>query len=153
MAKKNEKTQIHFRILDIELVNHFENDPKKLKLSKEDIETSELKVGLELEVDPEEQTVTLQPTVVFCCTKDKKDFDLFGGKVLYKFEIRNFDLYFSGSEEGKISFLKEFLEQLLGISLAGLRGMFVLLNKQSLYKKAYLPLVDPKPFLDQFIDK
>jgi predicted cupin superfamily sugar epimerase len=153
MAKKSEKAEIHFRIIDIELLNHFENDPKKYKLTKKDIESSEIKVGLELEVDPEEATVTLQPTIVFFYSENKKDIDLFGGKVLYKFEIKNFDLYFSGDEEGKISFLQEFLEQLLGIALAGLRGMFVILNKQSLYKKAYLPLVDPKPFLDQFIDK
>ena len=153
MAKKNEKAKIHFRIDDIQLVSHFENDPKKYKLTKKDIETSEIKVGLEIEIDPEDAMVILQPTVVFFCSKNNKDTDLFGGKVLYKFEIKNFDLYFSGDEEGKISFLQEFLEQLLGITLAGLRGMLVLLNKQSLYKKAYLPLVDPKPFLDQFINR
>ena len=100
MAKKDAKTEIHFRIIDIELLNHFENDPKKYKLTKKEIDATEIKVGLELEVDPEEATVILQPTIVFCCTKNKKDIDLFGGKVLYKFEIRNFELYFSGDENG-----------------------------------------------------
>jgi hypothetical protein len=153
MSKQKEKAQIHFIISDIQLINHFENDPKKLKLTQKDIDRSEVKAGLELEVDPEEETVTILPTVAFCCENNKKDVDIFGGTVLYKFQIKNFDEYFSGDEKGKIAFLKEFLEQLLGIALAGLRGMFVLLNKQKLYKKAYLPLIDPKPFLDKFVSK
>jgi len=106
-----------------------------------------------LSIDAEDETVIIQPTVVFCCTRNKKDIDLFGGTVLYEFEIRDFNKYFTNGEKGKTTFLQEFLEQLLGTALSGLRGMFVLLNKQSLYKNAYLPLVDPKPFLDQFKKK
>jgi len=153
MPKKKDFSKIYFRIAEIELLDHFENDPKKLKATKKDIESTEVKVGLDLELNPEDEIVILKPSVVFCYSDGNKDLDIFGGSVLYKFEIKNFDLYFSGDEKGKIKFLQNFLEQLLGIALAGLRGMFVLLNKQPLYKKAYLPLIDPKPFLDQFITK
>lgn len=150
MSAKSRYAQVYFRIADIELIEHFEHDPKKLKLTKRDVESAEVKVGLDIELDTENNYVTLKPIVGFCCNKKGKDLDIFGAKVLYKFEIKNFDLYFDSSEKSRTLFFSQFLEQLLGITLAGMRGMFVLLNKQPYYKKAILPLIDPKPFLAKF---
>jgi hypothetical protein len=149
---KQKPKAIEYRISEIKKIHFFENDPQEFKLSEKDIEKTDFKLGLIIDINGEEESIAHRLSVIVS-PANNEEVRLFGSESSFKYIIKNFNNYFPGNRQKGYEIPKGFMEALLSISISGLRGMLAALNTIPEYKGNILPPVDAKNLLENYHKK
>jgi len=141
---KEKGIEIHYNLIEIKKISHSENDYSEYGLTEDDIKTLQSKVELLFAPLPDEECLEFIVNSNIECVKDKKTYNLFEMRVLYKFKIKDFKKAFEGSEKKNIKIPDQFLQVLVGMVISGARGIQAVLITNPAYKKVLIPIINTK---------
>ena len=145
MNQKSEriKKSIRFRLLEIKKIRFYQSNYLDFGLSKEDVLKGNLKIGVNFELSPNEETISLFLKLDFCHT----DHELFGIETVHKYKIKDFKNAIQYDENKTFNVPDEIMKLWIGIAISDTRGMLLILNSYSEYSRITLPLINLDAFL------
>ncbi len=145
MNQKSEKIKksIRFRLLEIKKNRFYQSNYLDFALSKEDVLKGNLKIGVNFELSPNEETISLVLKLDFC----HADHELFGIETVHKYKIKDFKNAIQYDENKTFNVPDEIMKLWIGIAISDTRGMLVILNSDSDYSRIILPLINLDAFL------
>lgn len=145
MNQKSEKIKksIRFRLLEIKKIRFYQSNYLDFGLSKEDVLKGNLKIGVNFELSPNEEIISLFLKLDFC----HADHELFGIETIHKYKIKDFKNTIQYDENKTFNVPDEIMKLWIGIAISDTRGMLVILNSDSEYSRIILPLINLDAFL------
>ena len=141
-AKK--KNKIQYRIVEIKRLSQFENNPKDLGLSLEEIQVGEILLNMSVITNLKNNQVKFDLNVIFFKSADKKKIELFGVRTLHRFEIRDMAKVFPRNANNKLEIPDDFMFTLMRLVIGSVRGILAVSNTNAEYSNIYLPVINIK---------
>ncbi|MGD9900292.1 MAG: hypothetical protein AB7T22_14305 [Calditrichaceae bacterium] len=145
--KEKKPQKIEFKIVEIKKISHFENDFSDYGLDADDVITSKMEIGLNLNIDGPKGTLAFNIKVKCFHRLEENNFLLFGIESMYKYRIKNLNKLFKDKAEDKYNFPDNLMSTLLNLAISGTRGMLAALNTTPAYQNIFLPIINPKTLL------
>ena len=144
--KKNEVIQ--FRIIEIKKLNHFENDPDELEISRDRLkEPVEFEIAAAIGINPEIEIIALRAHSFFFIKENNEKIKLFGLSAVYKFHVM--DLKKKFLKDNTIDIPQNLLVLFANFIISGMRGMLAVLNTRPEYSNIIIPAIDPSSIVKQ----
>lgn len=134
---------ISFSLLEIKKIRFYQSNYLDFGLSKEDVLKGNLKIGVNFELSPNEEIISLFLKLDFC----HADHELFGIETIHKYKIKDFKNTIQYDENKTFNVPDEIMKLWIGIAISDTRGMLVILNSDSEYSRIILPLINLDAFL------
>ena len=134
---------ISFSLLEIKKTRFYQSNYLDFGLSKEDVLKGNLKIDVNFELSPNEETISLFLKLDFCHT----DHELFGIETVHKYKIKDFKNAIQYDENKTFNVPDEIMKLWIRIAISDTRGMLVILNSDSEYSRIILPLINLDAFL------
>jgi len=143
------KKDVQFRLVEIKKVRFYQNDYTEFGLTQTDILKGSLNLGVNFELKPKEETITIFLVADFC----KNNHKLFGIATSHTFKVKNFEDSIKFNKKGVYNLPDDLMKLWLSIAISDTRGMLVILNADHEYSKIILPLIHLDTFMKNLKEK
>ncbi|MCD4819543.1 MAG: hypothetical protein K8S23_12715 [Candidatus Cloacimonetes bacterium] len=143
--KVENKQQVNFKLIEVEKIKFFENDPAEIGFNNTKVDT---KIHTELKINMKQGIIGIILEIAFSL-KEKPEINLFGIKTEHTYKIQEISKIVKKITNNGFNIPDQFLAILISVAYSGTRGMLSVLVTNKKYKKIILPIVDPKKLLPQ----
>lgn len=142
LTNKKGELKVDFGLINVEKLKFFENDPDEIGFNEDKKDKINTVIHTELDVNIENETIGITLEINLKSSINNNN-DLFGIKTRHLYKIKNITSIVKKNDDNVLNIPDIFLSTLISIAYSGTRGMLVILNANSKYKKLLLPLVQP----------
>ncbi len=136
-------------LLEIKKIRFYQSNYLDFGLSIEDVLKGNLKIGVNFELSPSEETISLFLKLDFCHTEH----ELFGIETVHKYKIKDFKNAIQYDDNKNFNVPDEIMKLWLSIAISDTRGMLVILNADHEYSKIIIPLIHLDTFMKSLKEK
>ena len=152
VQKKVKSKSVEITISEIRKISSFEIDFREygiVSLKREDVH---FKNSLSIGLDGSKEIISnrLKLTAVYMKSKEEKQ--IFGVEAIFIYKIKKFEKHFTKNEDNTYRIPNEFMANLLGISISGIRGMLAGLTTVPEYSKFIMPPIYTNQMLNDYME-
>lgn len=145
--------KIEFKLIEVKKLRYFENNPSEYHLTVDAIQQADVKIGINLTVNKEEETISFYILSVFIYPDREKRYELFGIETLHTYKVKFFTQHFKKSDIEEYTIPDDLMFTFLSVAISGTRGMLAVLNTTPAYNHLFLPLLNPHELLEKLKER